>query len=298
MEEENLASDYFKNNLHKFTVGEKYFLFLYASKYFSLDKESFLDLWLTQIYHDYSTDDTSEYLSKIARNAEKILKTTNSENIRLLSKEFSAILGISEKEKENRITSEIPLRFFGKNEKNETEETEETEKEEINFRIYNRIPLHVDKEHREKFRNDFFNELNDCLDYPSIEQLFYNTFETYSNNLVELKLLYLHVESKSLLEQAIRRVIKSYRENVSDHLKKKDYFGEINETIDEKLSSSSSFLKKLQPKKYKYQKVTRYHFMIALYNAFPYIREGYQKAVEESPSKTHEEFLKERMKNI
>lgn len=290
LENESLNPKYFRDNINNFSIGEKYFIYVYALEYFKLHtreekelknyKESFLELWIKDTDYQYGTNETSDYLSIIIKNAEEILKIVNSSSIDLLKKEFESTVELADKKSKNLFSIEKPLPFF--------------DFEDKEYKIYKKIPLNVDVEHKEKFKSIFFEILTKCMDYQSVEQFYNNSFE----ELIELKLLNIHVESKTLLDNCIKKVIKNYKDYISDHTKENGYYDKINNSLNERLSSSSSLRKKFLPKKLKYQKITRYHFMIAMYNAFPHIREGYKSAQKKNPSKSTKSFLSERMKNI
>src|SRR5690554_2341742 len=90
LEKEDLSPDYFREKINKFSIEEKYFIYLYASKYYTIrgERVSYLDKWIKKIEEKYSLDDASEYLSKINENAPKILKITNDKKIEDLQTEF------------------------------------------------------------------------------------------------------------------------------------------------------------------------------------------------------------------
>ena len=277
LEEENLDPEYFRNQAELFQSQEKYFLYLYASEYFSDNPDSFLNNWLRQIVVYNGLDQVSDYLAIISNNAKALQKITSAQKLKILEKEFlNSRQTIAD---ENQYIFERAIPIF----ENSTND----------FRTFQRIPLYVSKEYRGNFKIFFFETLKNSLDSDSIEKLYFNTFE-FGGNITELKLLYLRVDQKSLLEEAFKIIIKKYKDDILERMKAR-YIKEINSKIEEKLVNASPLRKKFPPKKLKNPEVTRIHFMKAMYNAFPHIRAAYHKS---DSSLSLEHFLTTRIKNL
>jgi|GEM_PF-3505006 len=280
LEEESLNPQYFKDNMEKFTFQERYFLYLYASEYFSDNNDSFLNQWMNNIASNNGIDVTVDYLTLIDNNAKSLRKITNDQKLKTVEKEFLNLKQTIDDENKYIIEKTIPI----------------FEEDNGDFRTYQKIPLYVSHEHRENFKNFFFKTLKDSLDSGSIEKLYFNTFE-FTGNITELKLLYLRVDQKSLLEQAFKIITNQYKEDILERMKAK-YIDKINSKIEERLANATVVRKRFIPKKLRYTKVTRIHFMKALYNAFPHIRNAYDKSLITNPSLSLDHFLTTRIKNL
>ena len=280
LEEEGLNPQYFKDSIEKFTFQERYFLYSYASEYFSDSYDSFLNKWINNIASNNGIDVTVDYLTQINNNAKSLRKIINDQKLKIVEKEF---LNLKQTiDDENRYIFEKAIFIF--------------DNDDGNFRTFQRIPLYVSSEHRANFKKFFFEALKDSLDSDSIEKLYYNTFE-FNGNISELKLLYLRVDQKSLLDQAFKIITIKYKEDILERMKAK-YIEEINSKIEERLTNATADRKKFIPKKIKYTIVTRLHFMKAFYNAFPHIRNAYEKALIINPSQSLDHFLTIRIKNF
>lgn len=280
LEEENLDPEYFRNQAELFQSQEKYFLYLYASEYFSDNHDSFLNNWIRKITADNGLDIVSDHLAMVQNNAQTLKKITNAQKLKSLEKEF--LNSKQTVEDENQYVFERALSIFEDNDNN--------------FRTFQRIPLYVSKKYQESFKRFFYETLKNSLDPDFIEKLYFNTFE-FGGNITELKLLYLRIDQKSLLEEAFRIITKKYKDDILQRMKAR-YINEINSTIEEKLVKASPLRTKFLPKKLKYPKVTRLHFMKAMYNAFPHIRSAYHKSLTKNPSLPLDHFLTIRIKNL
>lgn len=291
LEEENLDPKYFEDCMKSFTSEEQYFIFVYASKYFDYREGNFIHKWVENIVNSYGFDEVKDYLSMILTNAEKVLKKVNTETTRF--KEIDYLNAVLTKSKESGLTSHTatsrPLR---------QKITLKLKKgENVNdFKAHTRIPLYIDKRVQLSFKDDMHNILKDIMDYELIDKLFYNTFE-FPANTYELQFLYLSVGRKSNLEACINTLYKTYKDKILKHRTYESYVVKYNKKIDAKPKKTGDLIY-LNPKKIAPPEILRYHFMVALYNAFPYIRESISESIEKDSTKTIESCLTQKIKNL
>lgn len=280
LEEENLNPDYFRENGGSFSFQERYFLYLYASIYFSDKPDSFLNQWIGKVIADYGIDLVSDRMTIIVNNAKALRKITNLQKLKALEKEFQNYNQTKEDEAKYALERTIPI--F----ENNPEE----------FRAFQKIPLYVSNKRINEFRKFFFENFEESLDLESLEKLFLNTFE-FGRNITDLQLLYLSIDQKAIFEQALMNLNRYYKINILDHMKDQ-YIDKINAKIEKQILTASTIRKRFLPKKLKYTIVTRLHFMKAMYNSFPYIRNAYQKALINNPSLQIDNFLNQKIKNF
>ncbi|WP_374465640.1 hypothetical protein [Chryseobacterium sp.] len=291
LEEENLDPKYFEDCMKNFTSEEQYFIFVYASKYFDYKEGNFIHKWAENIVYSYGFDEVKDYLSMILTNAEKLLKKVNTESTRF--KEIDYLNAAATKTKESDFITHLatsqPLK---------QKITLKLKKgENINdFKVHSRIPLYIDKTVRLSFRNDMHNILKGILDYELIDKLFYNAFE-FPANIYELQFLHLNVGRKSDLESCVNILYKTYKDKILQHRTYDSYITKYNKKVDT-TPKRTGYYSYLNPKKIAPPKILRYHFMIALYNAFPYIRESVSESIEKDSTKTIESCLTQKIKNL
>lgn len=313
LENERLDPQYFKDNLEKFTSQERYFLYLYSSEYFSVSTDGFLHKWIDNWVSNYLDEDMPNEIIQIADNANSVRKIINSERLKIAEKEFLKSKQIKEDEDKYFLSKAIPI----------------FEKSSGDFRKFQKIPLYVKQDYVENFKQFFFEILKDSLDLDSIKKLYLNTFEFYPNTTKSI-LLYLRVEQKALLEEAFKKITQKYKEDIlhrmstnyieksnselkkraveayslrkkrlwKENLKKKSPERLSKKLFNEKILRDEFLWKKFIPKKFEYTKVARIHFMKAMYNAFPYIRDAYKKSLIKDPSLSLDDFLTKKMKNL
>ena len=300
LEEENLNPEYLRTHLENFSFEERYFVCLYALRYFSLEPDTYLDKWLREkisILGNY--DESQSFISAIINNVKEVKSIFNFKNRAIIEKNLATSKIIKNSNASylptNGVEQKIDIAIEGDLEKMRPRQRIAIRR---NYRRYKRIPLYyIENKLFDKFKIQFFDALKMCLDYNSTEKLFYNTFE-FHGNYHYLQLLNLKVSKKSLLESAIAIINTKYKETVSDHLKF-DNYRKHNQSVNKKRKSASRLRNKFVPKKLgKPVEIQRLHFITAMYNAFPYLREAYQKDLSKNPTLLLDTFLKKRLKNI
>lgn len=295
LEKKNLDPKYFENNLDRFSEEELFFLFKYASKYFEYKEGGFLFNWVKEIDYLYGFEDSKDYLAEIISNANQLITiVTDREIVKFIEKEYLHF----RKSKAD---------YFKFNFSNPIPQNIQVETNSYPIQSYRRIPLYVEQERFNNFKEEFFKNFEICLDKQFIENLFNNTFD-YPNNPQKLQFLYLDTTKQSALNEAFMIVCKLYKEKILSRYSNKKQLDrdksiekinkQIVEKVTEKTEGKDSYsldrakilLKQLAIPK----KVDRIHFMIAMYNSFPEIRKSYKN----SKHKNLNEFFTQRIKNI
>lgn len=184
----------------------------------------------------------------------------------------------------------------------------EIEVKKYALKRYDRIPLYVNDERFNSFKEDFLKFFEFCLDKHSVKKLFDNTFD-YPTNSQKLQFLHLEATKQAALNEAFMKTCKLYKEKIlprysnEKHLGRDKSIEEINREIVEKVTKrteerdSFPWITAKNILKHRLaipKKVDRIHFMIAMYNSFPEIRKSYKN----SKHKNLNEFFRQRIKNI
>lgn len=297
LEKKNLDPLYFENSLKKFSEEELFFLFEYSSKYFEYKEGSFLYNWVKEVNHIYGYEDAKDYLAEIISNAGQIITiVTNIETLDSLEKGYFYF----KKSKEAYFKFDFSEPII---------QDIEVETNIYPLKSYKRIPLYVEEKRFNNFKEEFYRLFNICLDKHSIEKLFENTFD-YPANPQNLQFLYLDISKskQSVLNEAIKEVSKLYKEKIlprynnPKQIERDKTIEKTNAKIVKKITNriegdnqfSSHRAKILLKQLATPKKIDRTHFMIAMYNSFPEIRESFKK----SKCKSFKEFFAQRIKNM
>ncbi|WBV55920.1 hypothetical protein PFY10_17055 [Chryseobacterium daecheongense] len=145
LEKKNLDPAYFESNLNKFSEEELFFLFKYASKYFEYNEGSFLFNWVKEINYLYGFEDSKDYLAEIISNADQLITIiTDREILKFLEKEYIHF----KKSKEA---------YFKFDFIEPVKQNIGIEVKKYALKRYDRIPLYVNEERFNSFKEDFLN---------------------------------------------------------------------------------------------------------------------------------------------
>lgn len=264
LNEYELSTQFFKDNINSFTLGEQYFICKYIQDFF-FKKDTYIQDWLDskkQIYYDAeSFEEYDEFENAINSNKDRLQNILPSYFINF-ERRFKTLL-----------SDKIPFHerhyYFNEN--------------VINYRI----PLYYKPT---KFKKIIHEILEGILDEDQIDTYFYNSF-AFGYNLHPIKLLNIELTDRTKFLSKIYLIKEAYYKESRYQTEKliKDSQVDLNK-IDKKLQGFYNRLKN--------EEVGRIHFAKTLYNSFPIYRDNYISKKIKTPNLTLDSFLTSLASNI
>jgi len=259
----SLDVHYFQQEINKYSIPQQYFITKYSKEYFSLQTNSYLQVTMDNSGKAVDLDNKDE-VDKF-----ELYETTIKSNAVTLIKKIDFLqIRINER-----------FKYYIKNKLNYSKDYEVEEPKGSKIPVYYKT---------KEFKLLFLNELKDLYSEEDI-LLFYNNSFTTKTTSFPPNLLSLEISNSGALYSALFNIYKNRYRDLSEKLKSvvRRYNGVI------KAKKNSELYSEL-----KAQKITKYHFMCIMYNAFPKIRDSFTKALQKDSELTLKQYLLTKSRNI
>jgi hypothetical protein len=216
---QDLDPEFFKQKFWNYNAAEQYFICYYLGIYFdSSDRYTFYNKWLAE--QEKVCSDNDDYDAFIDKK-EKLYV-----NKGRLS---SVLLGFTP-------TAKRRMKQLKKHKVPYVDYQNSFKEELLDYRI----PLY--KVDHKEFKKFFIEALEDIMNKSQAEQFFYNSF-AFGNNTYPIQLLYIEVDSLTLLKEQIVFIIKKY-DKIKDNIENR--IAKYNKALEELPEAKRAFYDKIQ----------------------------------------------------